>query len=297
MKHHELYETYDKNVCWQYDIRQKNLYKDYKESGLTKTEINNMRTKDFTFSYVDKTDLKTCDEHVAFIERHEWLGKMPNRPTHRFEARYKGLLAGVMIFTVPNSFSKLIGEDTYKLEKLISRGACISWSPKNLNSWLVMKSIKWMITNTEYRLFTAYSDTEAKELGAIYQACSFIYLGKTSGSALQFLDPNNEKIGWFNDRHFRHKSMYKKYAETLGIDAKVWKSYMKKYSPDWTIIPEDIKIKIKNEIIRYRKTCKVRTTQPKHKYVYIKGRNKNETKKLMRLFNAKNKPQEYPKVR
>lgn len=297
MKHHELYEVYDKKVCWQFDIRCKNLMDDLKESGITVKEMDNMRTKDFTFHYVDKTDLTKCDEHVAFIERHEWLGKMPNRPTHRFEARYKGHLAGVMIFTVPNTFSKLLGDETFKLEKLISRGACISWSPKNLNSWLVMQSIKWMIANTEFRLFTAYSDTEAKELGAIYQACSFIYLGKTSGSTLQYLDPNNEKIGWFNDRHFRHKSMYKKYADKLGIPADVWKGYMKKYSPDWTIIPEDIRIKIKNEIISYRKTCKVRTTQPKHKYVYIKGRNKNETKKLMRLFDLNNKAKEYPKIR
>jgi hypothetical protein len=268
---------------------------DFDESGLTLNEIKELRTKDFVFSYVDKDDKEKCDEIIKFIEKHEWLGKMPNRPTHRFEARYKGLLAGVMIFTVPNSFSKIVGEDTFKLEKLISRGACISWSPKNLNSWLVMKSINWMIANTEFRVFTAYSDTEAKELGAIYQACSFLYLGKTSGSTLQFLDPTNEKIGWFNDRHFRHKSMYKKYAENLGIDPVVWKSYMKKYSPDWNLVPKDIALKIKDEIKRYRKTCKVRTTNPKHKYVYIRGRNKNETKKLMRQFTGKSLP--YPKER
>ena len=295
MKHHELYETYDKQVCWQYDIRCKNFMSDLDESGMTMNEIKELRTKDFDFNYVNKDDKTKCDEIVKFIQKHEWLGKMPNRPTHRFEARYKGKLAGVMIFTVPNSFSKIVGDETYKVEKLISRGACISWSPKNLNSWLVMKSIDWMIHNTEFRVFTAYSDTEAKELGAIYQACSFIYLGKTSGSTLQFLDPSNEKIGWFNDRHFRHKSMYKKYAETLGIPASEWKSYMKKYSPDWDLVPKDIAIKVKDEIKRYRKTCKVRTTQSKHKYVYIKGINKNETKKLMKNFTGKNYP--YPKDR
>jgi len=295
LKHHELYETYDKDHCWQYDIRQKNLYNDYLESGLTKTDIQTMRTKDFDFSYIDKTDLTKCDEIVNFIKKHEWLGKMPNRPTHRFEARYKGKLAGVMIFTVPNTFSKILGDETFKIEKLISRGACISWSPKNLNSWLVMKSINWMIHNTDFRAFTAYSDTEAKELGSIYQACSFLYLGKGAGSVTQYLDPNNEKIGWFNDRHFRHKSMYKKYADTIGLDPAIWKSYMKEYSPDWDKVPENIKIQIKAELDRYRKTCKVRTTESKHKYVYIKGINKNETKKLMKLFNAQTYP--YPKER
>lgn len=295
LKHHELYTVYDKKHCWQYDIRLRNLESDLNDANITLDQAEQLRTKDFDFSYVDKNDVEKCQDIIRFIEKHEWLGKMPNRPTHRFEARYKGVLAGVMIFTVPNTFSKIVGEDTVKMEKLISRGACISWSPKNLNSWLVMKSIKWMIANTEFRVFTAYSDTEAKELGSIYQACSFKYLGMTSGSTTQYLDPNNEKIGWFNDRHFRHKSMYKKYAEAIGISKEQWQSYMKKYSPDWTKVPADIAVKIKEELKRYRSTCKVRTTKPKHKYVFIKGRDKNETKKLMKMFNAKTYP--YPKDR
>lgn len=43
-----------------------------------------------------------------------------------------------------------------------------------------------MVKNTQYRLFTAYSDTEAKELGTIYQACNFYYLGKKSGAGYQY---------------------------------------------------------------------------------------------------------------
>ena len=38
-------------------------------------------------------------EIKQFIERHEWLGKIPNRPTQRFTARLKknNVLAGVVI--------------------------------------------------------------------------------------------------------------------------------------------------------------------------------------------------------
>lgn len=293
MEHHELYESYDEEHCWQYDIRQKRILTDMVECGINLYQMTAMRTKDFTFEFVDKDEKTKCDEIVKFIEKHEWLGKMPNRPTHRFTARYNGILAGVIIMTTPNAFSKIVGEDTPKLEKLISRGACISWSPKNLGSWLIMKSIKWMISNTSFRVFTAYSDTEAKELGSIYQACSFIYLGKTSGATKQYLDPRNERIGWFNDRHFRHKSMYRKYADNLCIEN--WSQYMNKYSPNWNKIPLLMTKMIKQEVIKYRNTCKVRITKPKHKYVFIKGNTKNETKKLMKQFTGK--ILQYPKIR
>jgi len=296
LKHHELYVTYDKDHCWQYDIRKKNEEEDRQNSGLAEDEIAGLQPKMFDFGYVPSENIETCREIVRFIERHEWLGKMPNRPTHRFTARYKGKLAGVIIMAVPNTISKMLGEDTFKLEKLISRGACISWSPKNLNSWLVMNSIRWMISNTEYRAFTAYSDPEARELGSIYQGCNFLYIGQGSGTVKQYLDPNREDMGWFSDRHFRHKSMYKKYAANLGISASEWKKHMKKYSPDWDTISTPLKENLKSELQKYRDSCKVRVTKPKHKYVYIKGRNKNETKKLRRLFqNTKVYP--YPKNR
>jgi len=297
LKHHELYISYDKDHCWQYDIRKKNIEQDLKDAGISIDEALQLRTKDFVFDSVSKDDRSKCDEIVKFIERHEWLGNMPNRPTHRFTARYKDRLAGVVVMAVPNTQSKIIGDDTFKMEKLISRGACISWSPKNLGSWLVSRSVDWMIHNTQFRVFTAYSDPEARELGSIYQACSFLYLGQSSGTNSQYLDPDNESMGWFSERHFRHKSMYKKYAEMAGIPADQWKSYMKKYSPNWLIIPDEMKQKIKMQLEIYKSKCKVRTTKTKHKYVYIRGINKNETKRLMKLFNANSESFPYPKER
>ena len=83
-------------------------------------------------------------------------------------------------------------ENKFK-EKLISRGACISWAPKNLGSWLIMNSIKHMVKHTEFRVFSAYSDPEAKELGTIYQACNFIYLGQKSGTAAQYFDSKDRQ--------------------------------------------------------------------------------------------------------
>jgi predicted DNA-binding transcriptional regulator AlpA len=238
-----------------------------------------------------------CQKVKAFIERHEWLGKMPHRPTHRFIATYKGILAGVVVMATPNAFSNLLGKEHRDLEKLISRGACISWSPKNLASALIMYSVRWMAKNTHYRLFTAYSDVEARELGTIYQACNFIYLGQNSGARFEYFDPDLSENG-FSDRVFRKTTSYKLYAKNLGTE---WqKAWSHRDEIFWDKIPDDIAQKLKAESKRHQDSCERRPVPRKHKYLYILGKNKTETDKLKKLFNEHHPTLvklSYPKLR
>ena len=296
----ERFKDFNESHCWQYEMRVRNLEDDMLAAGLCEYSAAQLRTNDFDFEYVPKDDKQQCQEIKQFIERHEWLGKLPTRPTHRFVARWNGILAGTIVMATPNAFSNLLGRENRDREKLISRGACISWAPKNLGSWLIMQSIKWMVKNTEFRYFTAYSDPEAKELGTIYQACNFYYLGQTSGTTYQYLDPNYPEKGWFSDREFRKKSKYYKYAEAIGISRDTWKGWMKKYSPDWTLVPPDIKVKIKEQESIYRNSCKKRKVPAKHKYCYILGQSKSETKRLKNIFAEKSPDKAslpYPKER
>jgi len=282
---YDRFKDYKKNHCWQYEIRQQNLRKDLKEAELTKEEYNSLRIEDFEFSYVDKTNKEQCDEIKQFIERHEWLGKLPIWLTHRFTARHKksDALAGVIIMATPNSFSNILGEENKNKEKLISRGACISWAPKNLASWLITKSIKYMVKNTEFRAFSAYSDPEAKELGTIYQACNFIYLGQKFGAGSQYLDPDNPKRGWFGSSGFADRSQIVRYAKKLGIEWQPeWykmvgkkKNYRK---VNWSTIPEDISKQLKQERKAHQERCRKRKSPTKHKYLYILGRTKKRNK-------------------
>lgn len=200
-----MIREYNENHCWQYNIRVDNRDEDLNIIGLNEDIVQELRISDFEFQQENKT---VCYQEVkTFIERHEWLGRMSLYPTHFFTARYKGVLAGVVVMDMPSVFSKMLGEETKKVERLISRGACISWSPKNLASSLIMFAIKWMVKNTNYRLFVAYSDVEAKELGTIYQACNFYYIGKKSGAKKQY---KIESGRWVSDRYFRARSVYKK---------------------------------------------------------------------------------------
>ena len=260
---------YNKEHSWQYDIRLNDV-----------VEQNNfLKISDFSFNYVPDSNKDECNKIKKFIEKYEWLGKMPNRPTHRFIAKYNNEIAGVVVFATPNSFSKLLGDNTDKLEKLISRGACASWTPKNLASSLIMWSIKWMTQNTQFRLFTAYSDPEAKELGTIYQACNFIYLGQKYGSETVYFDINKSHLGWFSNRNFHRRSMYKKTAKKLNIEI-TWNKVSE--------IPINIKNILNSKIDEYQQTCIKRYSKPKHKYAYILGKDNKETKYLKKLFEEKN---------
>lgn len=220
------------------------------------------------------------------------------RPTHRFVATYRGHLAGVIIMATPNTFSNLLGKEYRDLEKLISRGACISWSPKNLASALIMFSIRWMVKNTGFRFFTAYSDTEARELGTIYQACNFIYLGQNSGGRFEYFDPENPKRGWFSDRQFRKLSHIKRYVKVAGITwSRDWANGNKII---WETIPPEVASAVKIQARIHQSHCHKRALPPKHKYVYILAANNRETKGLRNLFeslNPKLKSLTYPKIR
>lgn len=287
-----MIDNYNKKHCWQYDIRIKNRELDLLEAGLTEDDVSSLKVSDFELAFEEKENV--WKEAKEFILRHEWLGKMSLYPTHIFTARYNGILAGVVVMDMPNAFSKLLGEDTKKIERLISRGACISWSPKNLASSLVTFGMKWMVKNTRFRLFIAYSDVEAKELGTIYQACNFYYIGRNSGAQKNYLNKDGR---WVSDRWFRSRSTYKRVAKEAGI---TWQDHwQQKDRIIWDNVPDDIEDQIRQLSRDYMKSCQVKTIPRKHKYCYVLGKNKRETKRLRKKFVHLNskliKP--YPKER
>lgn len=287
----ERMSTYDKEHCWQYDMRLNNLEEDIRISGLTKEEISNLRTKDFEHKAItDPKEKALCNE---FIKRHEWLGDISQYPTHFFGTYYKGILAGVIIMNMPNAFSKLLGEETKELERLISRGACISWSPKNLASNFLMFCINWMVQNTRYRLFTAYSDPTAKELGTLYSACNFYYLGQNSGCTKRYFNPYSGKL--VSDRVFRARSFYKKYAQELGI--KWQRNWSNDRSILWENIPTEVEEKLRAMSRKKQAEAKFVVFPSKHKWAMVLGQNNSETKYLRKMFLLRNKTYPYPKER
>lgn len=280
---------YESDHCWQYDIRVKNLEEDLKNAGFSKEYCSTLNVNDFEHRVVESKEER--DLLKKFIEKHEWLGNLSQYTTHWFATYHKDQLAGVILMNMPNAFSKLMGEDTREIERLISRGACISWSPKNLASNLLMWSIKWMVENTQYRLFTAYSDPTANEIGTIYQACNFYYLGQKSGTVRRYINPYTGKI--VSDRFFRQRTAYRKYAKELGLE---WqKNWTTNTSMNWDAIPDETEKLLREHSKVVQANSKFYEFPPKGKYAYILGRNKTETKLLKRQFESRNKTFPYPK--
>lgn len=303
MEPHTRFKNYDQDHCWQKEIRIQNLDADLKEVGLTREQASALVLDDFTFkaetTVFDDSEKKAVtdpdikQEITRFIEKHEWLGKIPQRPTHWFTARLTvtGDLAGVIIMANPyqnmTSVHKVLLDGRVpekNIERLIARGAGISWSPKGMASWILSRSTKWMAENTGTRLFTAYSDVEAKELGTVYQASNYIYLGQGSGTIKQYFDPENPSAGWFSDRDFRKQGKLIKYAKEAGYTAEEINRFKVGYTLDWAVMPDGMEDAIKAKQEEHRVRCEGRTVPPKHKYIQILGATPAETKRLRKKF-------------
>lgn len=288
----EQIKDFDKSWCYQYQRRLDTIEEDKEKYGWTDEDVKNISLDEFEFEFIDTKEKK--EEATEFIKRYEWLGTIGSFPTHWFTARYKGVLGGVIIMGMPNAFSKLLGEETREIERLIARGASASWCPMNLGSKFLMWSIKWMVENTQYRLFTCYSDPQAKEIGSIYQGLNFFYLGQGSGTNIRCINPYNpEKI--VTDRAFRARSFYKHYAKDLGIQwQKNWNNDQRML---WENIPDDVEQKLRQRSKEvYEKAEKIEFPS-KHKYAFVLGKDKRETKYLRKKFLELNKVYDYPKER
>lgn len=299
MLNNPLDREYYKPHSWQYDIRLQNRQQDLQNAGLTEADVATLGVSDFRFTPL--TAPASRQHAIQFIKRHEWLGNISQYTTHWFGAYYqpsddvfsRPILAGVILMNMPNAFSNMLGENTSQLERLISRGACISWSPKCLASALLMWSIRWMVQHTQYRLFTAYADPTAKELGTIYQACNFYYVGKSAGTTVRCVNPYTGKL--VNDRFFRHVRSYKRYAKELGI---IWDSeWVQGKSMCWEAVPIEIETALRaRSKWHYEQTAKV-VVPSKHKYAMVLGCTAKETKRLRQLFCLHNATLPYPKQR
>lgn len=266
---------YEQEHCYQYQRRLDTIEEDKIVHNMSDEDIANISLDDFVFKNITSKEDKA--KATEFIKRYEWLGTIGSYPTHWFTAYYKGILSGVIIMSMPNAFSKLLGEETKNIERLIARGASASFCPKNLGSKFLMWCIKWMVDNTRYRLFTCYSDPQAKELGSIYQALNFFYLGQKSGTNIRCVNPYNPK-SLITDRAFRARSFYKRYAKDLGIKwQKNWNNDQKIL---WENIPDNIEKRLRDYSKEMYKKAEKIEFPPKHKYAFVLGRNKAETKAL-----------------
>ena len=156
----------------------------------------------------------TFQEASPIIKKYEWLGTMPTFCTHYFGIYYNGECGGVVVYgislpqTVLDSF---LGKEYGQKIRVLSRGACVWWAHEHSASKLISTSLK-RLSDYGYKAVVAYCDTRAGEIGTIYQACNFLYIGKSSGG-FEYLINNKWRTGK-GASHYSHKkrdlTLYKK---------------------------------------------------------------------------------------
>jgi hypothetical protein len=123
------------------------------------------------------------------ILRYEWLGSMPAFVWHCFGIFYDEVLAGVIVYGPEYSenlgaaareggFPTRADWSKYGYEGkmiLLSRGACVHWAHPHSASKLIRRSMA--LLPDKYEVVTATVDETAGEIGTIYQAAGFVYIG------------------------------------------------------------------------------------------------------------------------
>lgn len=231
-----------------------------------------------------------------FVNKYEWMGTMGVSPRWVFTARIDGVLGCVVCLNLPNAFSKLLGDRTREWETLIQRGASTSFCHKHMGSKLIRWACKWMVNNTEKRLFTGYADPLANERGILYRACGFEFLGKNFGTKLMCVHPTFKEGKPFSPQSLRRTALWKKwYKEWHGVPLP--KEWLRPNGFKDMAIVEKLAPEAKKEFYDYgdkiiAESKKIRIPS-KGKYVLVLGKDKREQRVLNSLKTYKTKP--YPK--
>lgn len=166
-------------VAWQKQIRDS-----FMEEGTP--DVPHLDVKDSIVREI------SYNEAREIILKYEWLGTMAKSNRH-FGIFFGDKCAGVCCVIAGNGAGGLLTHKMLGIEQcelgVLARGACVHWAPKNTNSRLVSQTIKLLKKTTDLKILIAYSDVDAGEIGTIYQACNWTYIGKGSSNE-QFVSPD-----------------------------------------------------------------------------------------------------------
>ena len=154
-------------------------------------------------SIVREIDYKTAS---TIILEYEWIGTMPLPKSCRYiyGIYFDDVLGGAIVYVEPSTRQYY---KTYPRQVVqLNRGATEHWTPKNTASRLIGQSKKFL-KEEGVKAIIAYCTQEAGEIGTIYQACNFDYIGITSPSKTYYLDNHwvsertlADKIAWARNK-------------------------------------------------------------------------------------------------
>ncbi len=212
----------------------------------------------FDFSKIE-IKLIPNNEAKQFMQKYHYTKSCP-KSTYALGFYYNNQLCTMIVYGQPSNFNlaKSLWEGGNEQECLeLLRLFSFDWCPKNIESYCISKSIKWLKQNhPEIKILVSYADTSVGHVGYIYQASNWLYIGKSSAEREIFIDGVK--------RHRR--DLYDKFGTSSLKELK-------------NILGERLQLGERHQ---------------KNKYIYVLGKNKTEHKELLRKLKVKPLP-EYPK--
>jgi hypothetical protein len=121
----------------------------------------------------------TTKNAASVILRYEWLGTMPQAIKRCFGLFHDGVLAGACVFAEKPG-SNLESNNTGQVPHdalYLARGACVHWAHRHAATWFLSR-VGALLSPCS---ILAYSDPAAGEVGTIYQALNWCYIGASKG--------------------------------------------------------------------------------------------------------------------
>lgn len=161
--------------------------------------------------------VKAIDIKLAkrLIVEYEWLGCMAAVNWFSFGIFFDGVCGGVVCFG-PEYIENLGRWDKYGYTGkiiLLNRGVCLHWTPINTGSKLISEAMKML--PEKYEVVTCTTDHLAGEVGTIYQACNFHYVGSMRDSNPNVKSRNGDRDAWVIDgKIYGARNLRLKYGTT-----------------------------------------------------------------------------------
>lgn len=149
-----------------------------------------------------------------FYSKYEHLGN-PGRGVYHWGAFQEDTMVGAVSFGSAcfalhrGIFSELSGRHQLRVYQL-TRGGTAPFAPRFTGSWLVSQGLRNLRQLRGDSIVVAYSDRHFGEIGTIYQAANFVYLGKTDPKGQSDYVINGQDMsGWKVRRKFGTRDMSK----------------------------------------------------------------------------------------
>lgn len=244
----------DRPICHQYEIRERHRNKAENTPPFLMPDLKSAVIRKVSFK-----------EAQPIIVEHEWLGRMSATSWHYalYPDAETDQIAGVACIGGVNCTGGSYLHVTYDLTPqeiaVFARGTCVWWAHEHAGSYLIAQALKMLKKDAPHKkIVLAYSDPSAGEIGTVYQATNWYYLGRTKTTSYRYRSPCGE-------REFSDASIIVQ-AQKRGV---TWKQVKQEYlDAGWVMVAQ----------------------AKKHRYAYLQDK---KDKRLKALLESMSLP--YPK--